>query len=76
MLIGLGVVALAAMIFLVPRGGIGFGVGLGLVLLLCPLVMGTMMWLMMRRPDAATEHPGQLQSQPTDDHPSASGAHR
>ena len=43
-------VALAAMIVLVPRSGTGFGVGLGLVLLLCPLVMGTMMWLMMRRP--------------------------
>jgi hypothetical protein len=35
--------------------------------------MGTMMWLMMRRPDAATEHREHFQSQPTDDHQSASG---
>ena len=67
-------VALAAMIFLAPRSGAGFGVGLGLVLLLCPLVMGTMMWLMMRRPDAASEHREQVQAPPAVDQPSASGA--
>lgn len=55
-------VALAAMIVLFPRNGTGFGVGLGLVLLLCPLLMGTMMWLMMRRPDAVREHPEHVQS--------------
>ncbi len=65
-------VALAAMIFLVPSGGTGFGLGLGLILVLCPLVMGTMRWLMMRRPDAANGQREQVQSRPTDEHPSAS----
>ncbi|MEQ1874576.1 MAG: hypothetical protein ABL953_12700 [Ilumatobacteraceae bacterium] len=67
-------VAIAAMIFLVPRSGAGFGVGLGLVLLLCPLVMGTMMWLMMRRPDAASEHREHAQAPPAANEPAASGA--
>lgn len=65
------IVALVAMIFLAPRSNAGFGLGIGLVLLLCPLVMGSMMWLMMRQHDAPVDH---VESKPTDDHPSESGA--
>ena len=68
------IIALVAMVFLAPRSSAGFGVGIGLALLLCPLVMGSMMWLMMRKHDAPVDHPEHVQSKPTDDHPSASGA--
>lgn len=68
------IVALVAMIILVPRSSAGFGVGIGLALLLCPLVMGSMMWLMMRQNDAPADHTEHVQSKPTDDHPSRPGA--
>lgn len=46
------IIALIAIAFLSTRGSISLGAGAGVALLLCPLVMGTMMWLLMRRPDA------------------------
>lgn len=55
------IVALMAIAFLFTQGRISLGAGAGLALLLCPLVMGTMMWLLMRRPDASTASRGRSQ---------------
>jgi hypothetical protein len=49
-------VGLALVLFL-TSGGSAIFAGVGLALLLCPLVMGTVMWLLMRQPSApATAH--------------------
>ncbi|MDO8390405.1 MAG: hypothetical protein Q7V57_07935 [Actinomycetota bacterium] len=42
-------IALAAALLLFGGGNATFA-GVGLALLLCPLVMGTVMWLLMRQP--------------------------
>lgn len=57
-------IGLAAVLFLVS-GGSAMLAGVGLALVLCPLVMGTVMWLLMRQqPSKATvdnqAHPDQV----------------
>jgi hypothetical protein len=47
--VGLGVVFLVA-----GTGGLAFA-GLSLALLICPLVMGGVMWFLMRQPQAALD---------------------
>lgn len=47
--IGLAVVFVAA-----GNGGLAFA-GLSLALLICPLVMGAVMWLLMRQPQATPD---------------------
>ena len=47
--VGLGVVFLVA-----GTGGLAFA-GLGLALLICPIVMGGVMWLLMRQPEATPD---------------------
>jgi hypothetical protein len=42
-------VGLAVVLFLVSGGSAIFA-GVGLALILCPLVMGAVMWLLMRQP--------------------------
>ena len=71
-LICFALIGLAAMFFLIPRSSAGFGAGIGFALLLCPLVMGTMMWLMMRRPDTSSNQPVYPQSRSTEDQKSTS----
>ncbi|MBI4883904.1 MAG: hypothetical protein HY826_07610 [Actinobacteria bacterium] len=66
-------VAFVAMIVLVPRGIRPFGAGVGFALLLCPLVMGTMMWMMMRRTDGPTQNPERSPAQLSDNHQPAAG---
>lgn len=50
-------IGLAAVLFLVGGGSAMFA-GVGLALVLCPLVMGTVMWLLMRQPSttAGADH--------------------
>ena len=45
-----GIAVLAAVMLLTRGGASPLGAGIGLALLLCPLVMGTVMWLLMRQP--------------------------
>ncbi len=45
-----GIAVLAAVILLTTGGGSQLAAGIGFALLLCPLVMGTVMWLLMRQP--------------------------
>ncbi|MBI5088579.1 MAG: hypothetical protein HZB15_06890 [Actinobacteria bacterium] len=54
--------------FLVAGNGGAALAGVSLALLLCPLVMGVVMWLLMRQPQSA---PHQGQSGPHDEHASA-----
>lgn len=53
-------IAILIAVMLLSRGGASpFAAGIGLAFLLCPLVMGTVMWLLMRKPASAnspTEH--------------------
>ena len=49
----------ALAVVLIATGSLPFGAGIGLVLLLCPLLMGTMMWLLMRQPAAPSAHSDQ-----------------
>ena len=51
--------------FLVAGSGGAALAGVSLALLLCPLVMGAVMWLLMRQPPSA---PGQTDRDPHDDH--------
>lgn len=60
--IGLGLWFLVA-----GNGGLALA-GVSLALLLCPLVMGVVMWLLMRQPQSA---PQQGQSDPHEEHASA-----
>lgn len=54
--------------FLVVRSGGGALAGVSLALLLCPLVMGVVMWLLMRQPQSA---PQQSKDDPHKEHASA-----
>ncbi len=60
--VGLGVWFLVA-----GNGGLALA-GVSLALLLCPLVMGVVMWLLMRQPQSA---PHQSEAQLHDDHATA-----
>lgn len=57
----------ALAVVLIATGSLPFGAGIGLVLLLCPLLMGTMMWLMMRQPAAPSARSDQQRSDSLDD---------
>ena len=47
----LGGIAILVAVMLFARGGAGpVAAGFGFALLLCPIVMGTVMWLLMRQP--------------------------
>jgi hypothetical protein len=50
------IVAVIALVFLATRGGSPLGAGFGFALLLCPLMMGGMMWLLMRQPTTPSSH--------------------
>lgn len=61
------IIAVVAIAVLTLSGSAPLGAGIGLTLLLCPLLMGTVMWLLMRQPSGPT-HDGhtdpQLDEQP------------
>jgi hypothetical protein len=44
------IIAVIAIVVLALSGSAPLGAGIGLTLLLCPLLMGTVMWLLMRQP--------------------------
>lgn len=46
---------IAVWLLLAGNGGLAVA-GVSLALLVCPLVMGVVMWLLMRQPPAATQH--------------------
>jgi hypothetical protein len=51
------IVAVIAVVLLATGGGSPLGAGFGFALLLCPLMMGGMMWLLMRQqPTTPTSH--------------------
>lgn len=52
------ILAAITMSVLALSGSAPLGAGIGLILLLCPLLMGTVMWLLMRQPDGPTTHDG------------------
>lgn len=45
-----------AVLFLAAADGGAALAGVGLALLICPLVMGTVMWLLMRQPRSTPHH--------------------
>jgi hypothetical protein len=55
---------LAVSFLVVGNGGLAL-VGVGLALLICPLVMGVVMWLLMRQPQSA---PHQSETELRNDH--------
>ena len=52
------IIAVLAMSVLALSGSAPFGAGIGLTLLLCPVLMGTVMWLLMRQPSGPATHEG------------------
>lgn len=50
------IIAVIAMVAFATSGSAPLGAGIGLALLLCPLVMGSVMWLLMRRPTGFAAH--------------------
>lgn len=56
-----------AVVFLGTGGGLAFA-GLGLALLICPLVMGGVMWLLMRQSQATADR---SDAHPHEEHASA-----
>lgn len=57
-------VGLAAWFLVAGNGGLALA-GVSLALLICPLVMGVVMWLLMRQPQAA---PQQADRDPHEEH--------
>ena len=55
---------LAMWLLVAGNGGLALA-GVSLALLICPLVMGVVMWLLMRQPQS---HPRQLQAELHNDH--------
>lgn len=47
------IIAVIAMMILTLSGSTPLGAGFGLTLLLCPLLMGMVMWLLMRQPSGS-----------------------
>ena len=47
------IIAVVVMAVLALSGSAPLGAGIGLALLLCPLLMGTVMWLLMRQPNGS-----------------------
>lgn len=62
-----GAVGLAMWLLVAGTGGLALA-GVGLALLICPLVMGVVMWLLMRQPQS-THHQGV--ADPQDEHATA-----
>jgi hypothetical protein len=60
-------VGLAVWFLVAGNGGLAL-TGVSLALLICPLVMGVVMWLLMRQPPSA---PHQSDAEPHDDHATA-----
>jgi hypothetical protein len=62
------IIAVIAIAVIALSGNAPLGAGIGLTLLLCPLLMGTAMWLLMRqpnRPAAIDDHThSELRDQP------------
>jgi ABC-type transport system involved in cytochrome bd biosynthesis fused ATPase/permease subunit len=55
------IIAVIAMAVIALSGSAPLGAGIGLTLLLCPLLMGAVMWLLMRQPHTEhTTHDGRL----------------
>lgn len=52
------IIAVIAMAVLALSGSAPLGAGIGLTLLLCPLLMGAVMWLLMRQPNGPAPHNG------------------
>ena len=52
------IIAVLAMSVLALSGSAPLGAGIGLTLLLCPVLMGTVMWLLMRQPSGPATHEG------------------
>jgi hypothetical protein len=50
------IIAVIAMTVITLSGNAPLGAGIGLTLLLCPLLMGTVMWLLMRQPNRPAAH--------------------
>ena len=50
------IIAVIAVVVLTLSGRAPLGAGIGLTLLLCPLLMGSVMWLMMRQPNGPAAH--------------------
>ena len=63
-----GAVGVAVWLLVAGTGGLALA-GVGLALLICPLVMGVVMWLLMRQPQSP---PHQSETEPLDDHASTS----
>ncbi len=66
----LATVGLAAWLLVAGNGGAGLG-GVSLALLICPLVMGSVMWLLMRQPNSPSEPAGPHAEQVGKEHVSA-----
>jgi hypothetical protein len=50
------IIAVIAMSVLALSASAPLGAGIGLTLLLCPLLMGTVMWVLMRQPNGPATH--------------------
>lgn len=61
------VAGLGAWLLVAGDGGVAFA-GVSLALLICPLVMGGVMWLLMRQPQST---PHQTEGEPHDEHATA-----
>lgn len=67
-MIPFAVIALIAMVAIALSGRAPLGAGIGLTLLLCPLLMGTVMWLLMRQLNASAVQDDHAHAEPLD-HP-------
>ncbi len=68
-----GLAILAAAMLLSRGGASPFAAGIGLAFLLCPIVMGTVMWLLMRKPPSTTSPSEHHEIKGTQDRVSSSG---
>jgi hypothetical protein len=62
------IIAVIAIVVLTLSGSAPLGAGIGLTLLLCPLLMGTVMWLLMRQPNGSAVRDDRTHLEPYD-HP-------
>ena len=60
------VIALIATVAIALSGSAPLGAGIGLTLLLCPLLMGTVMWLLMCQPKASAVQDDHTHAEPLD----------
>ncbi|MEP7114649.1 MAG: hypothetical protein ABI862_15390 [Ilumatobacteraceae bacterium] len=70
----LGGIAIVVAFMLLARGGASpLAAGFGFALLLCPIVMGTVMWLLMRQPKNSSSPDGHHEINVAHDHKATSG---